>query len=166
MNFAHGSSANNIKFKYPKAPLYLPSEDWGWTKCPDVEGGIPENKTECTQVITVNVGDIVEIRIVGAENMTSAYRRYMWTYHTAHLHGGDVYVINLGYPKVENNIIVGLNEDIKCLNEGCTKHEWNEAAILQEKDFVAPVRKNTVLIPAMGKREINKIYSLENYSNV
>ena len=150
MNFAHGSSINNIKFKYPKAPLYLPFKDWGFTKCP--EGGIPEDPTSCTQVITANVGDIVEIRVVGAENMNSSYRRYMWTYHTAHLHGGSLYVINLEYPKVENNIIIGLNEDIKCLNDACTKHEWNEEAILQEKDFVAPVRKNTFLIPAMGKR--------------
>jgi hypothetical protein len=34
-NFAHGSSINNIKFKYPKVPLYHDEKLWGFTNCPE-----------------------------------------------------------------------------------------------------------------------------------
>ena len=155
-NFAHGSSVNNIKFKYTHAPLYLPYDQVGWTECAEGDGGIPENQTSCTNVVTVNVGDVVEMRLIGAENPKSKYRRYMWTYHTVHLHGNELYVLKVGYPKVENDIITGLNENIKCLNPACTKHAWNEEGVLQKEDFISPVRKNTILIPAMG----NNIFRL------
>lgn len=42
-NFAHGSSINNIKFMYPKTPLYHPESEWGITECPE---GIPEVGTQ------------------------------------------------------------------------------------------------------------------------
>ena len=150
-NFAHGSSINNIKFKYTKAPLYLPREQVGFSECAAGDGGIPEEPTACTNVVTVNVGDVVEMRLIGAEHPDSKYRRYMWTFHTVHLHGNELYVLKIGYPKVVNNTIIGLNENIECLNSACTKHGWNENGLLHEQDFQSPVQKNTILIPAMGK---------------
>ena len=97
------------------------------------------------------------MRLIGAEHPDSKYRRYMWTYHTVHLHGNELYVLKIGYPKVENNIIRGLNENIRCLNSACTKHGWNENGLLQQNDFESPVRKNTILIPAMGRSIIYNI---------
>ena len=104
-NFAHGSSINNIKFKYTTAPLYLPENQTGFSTCESGDGGIPEDPASCTNVVTVNVGDVVEMRLIGAEHPNSTYRRYMWTYHTVHLHGNELYILKIGYPKVENNII-------------------------------------------------------------
>ena len=46
-NFAHGSSINNIKFMYPKTPLYHPESEWGITECPE---GIPEVGTKVKSV--------------------------------------------------------------------------------------------------------------------
>jgi len=59
MNFAHGSSINNVKFKYPTNPLYHDEQDWGWYTCPDK---IPDQGATCTQVMDVKLGDLVEMR--------------------------------------------------------------------------------------------------------
>ena len=59
MNFAKGSSINNVKFKYPTNPLYHNKDRWGWTKCPEK---IPDEGAFCTQVMDIEVGDLVELR--------------------------------------------------------------------------------------------------------
>ena len=46
----------------------------------------------------VEVGDLVELRLVGAENIESEARRLMWTYHTFHLHGYNFNVMSMGFP--------------------------------------------------------------------
>ena len=60
LNFAHGSSINNVKFKYPTNPLYHKEQDWGITKCPKQ---IPNDGISCTQMMNVDLGDLVELRL-------------------------------------------------------------------------------------------------------
>ena len=60
MNFAHGSSLNNVKFKYPTNPLYHEEQDWGITTCPKQ---IPADGISCTQMMNVDLGDLVELRL-------------------------------------------------------------------------------------------------------
>ena len=49
-------------------------------------------------MLEANLGDIIEIRFVGAENPRVDNRRLMWTYHTAHLHGYDMFLLDMGFP--------------------------------------------------------------------
>ena len=44
------------------------------------------------------MGDLVELRLIGAENTESEARRLMWTYHTFHLHGYNFNVMSMGFP--------------------------------------------------------------------
>ena len=46
----------------------------------------------------VELGDLVELRLIGAENTESEARRLMWTYHTFHLHGYNFNVMSMGFP--------------------------------------------------------------------
>ena len=78
-----------MKFEYPQNPLYHDPHQWNMTSCPDE---IPEEGVKCTQVLTVELGDLVELRLVGAENPGNEFRRFMWTYHTFHLHGYNFHV--------------------------------------------------------------------------
>ena len=59
---------------------------------------MPPKGEHCTQVLEANLGDIIEIRFVGAENPRVDNRRLMWTYHTAHLHGYDMFLLDMGFP--------------------------------------------------------------------
>ena len=124
-NFAVGSSINNIKFKYPTEPLYhgdssfvpcpehhsnVPEKGlWTrllilsrfWIPIPISNYKLIFNiilnaRQACTQILKVKLGDIVEIRFVGAENPRVHRRRLMWTYHTAHLHGHDMFLLDMG----------------------------------------------------------------------
>ena len=95
-NFAFGSSINNMKFEYPQNPLYHDSHQWNMISCPD---NIPEEGVKCNQVLTVELGDLVELRLVGAENPENEFRRFMWTYHTFHLHGYNFHVQSRGQEK-------------------------------------------------------------------
>lgn len=148
-NFAHGSSINNIKFTYPKTPFYHPESEWGITECPE---GIPEIGTKCTQIMDVELGDLVELRLIGAENTESEARRLMWTYHTFHLHGYNFNVMSMGFPITDDEgRIIDINPNMKCLNPSCTVHEWNETALeLGRMSSSHHVSKNTLLIPAQG----------------
>ena len=49
-NFAIGSSINNIKFAYPKAPFYHSDSQIGITPCPVHHSEVPTEGTRCTQV--------------------------------------------------------------------------------------------------------------------
>ena len=67
----------------------------------------------------VELGDLVELRLIGAENTESEARRLMWTYHTFHLHGYNFNVMSMGFPitndegKVQiNGLIADIFEDI------------------------------------------------------
>ena len=44
-----------------------------------------------------------QIRFVGAENPRADRRRLMWTYHTAHLHGHDMFLLSMGQSLEFNN---------------------------------------------------------------
>ena len=54
-----------MKFEYPQNPFYPAPNQWNMISCPD---DIPEEGVKCTQVLTVELGDLVELRLVGAEN--------------------------------------------------------------------------------------------------
>lgn len=149
-NFAHGSSINNIKFQYPEVPLYHDPSLWGMKVCPDTND-VPVSGLKCTQVMTAEVGDLVELRLIGAESPTNEARRLMWTYHTVHIHGNDYYLTNMGFPETfANGSIAGINKNLECLNEACTKHKWNEAALEKEEIQGHFISKNTLLLPAQG----------------
>ena len=75
-------SINNIKFKYPKAPFYHDESDIDLVECPEHHSLVPPEGLECTQILEAELGDIIEIRFVGAENPRADRRRLMWTYHT------------------------------------------------------------------------------------
>lgn len=150
-NFAVGSSINNIKFKYPSAPFYHSEEEIGLKRCPEHHSLVPPKGEHCTQVLEANLGDIIEIRFVGAENPRVDNRRLMWTYHTAHLHGYDMFLLDMGFPVTnKTGQIMKMNSVLSCQNEACTVHEWNEKKILKENAFDRPIMKNTILLPAQG----------------
>ena len=93
---------------------------------------VPPKGEHCTQVLEANLGDIIEIRFVGAENPRVDKRRLMWTYHTAHLHGYDMFLLDMGFPVTnKTGQIMKMNSVLSCQNEACTVHEWNEKKILK-----------------------------------
>ena len=94
-NFAFGSSINNMKFEYPQNPLYHDSHQWNMISCPD---DIPEEGVKCTQVLTVELGDLVELRLVGAENPENKISK-VHVDHTFHLHGYNFHVQSRGQEK-------------------------------------------------------------------
>jgi len=150
-NFAHGSSINNMKFQYPKVPLYHDPSLWDMVECPENAAEVPVEGLKCTQVLTAEVGDLVEIRFIGAETPQNKARRWMWTYHTAHLHGNEFYLMDMGFPKTfENGSIADINENLKCLNDACTAHEWNEEVLKERRIRSENIAKNTLMLPAQG----------------
>ncbi|CBY11575.1 unnamed protein product [Oikopleura dioica] len=127
-NFAVGSSINNIKFKYPNRPLY--------------EGA--KYLEEC------EFESLYDVPTEGAE-CTADRRRLMWTYHTAHLHGHDMFLIDMGFPETyKNGSIKSMSKFLKCDNPACTMHQWKEDKIAKRVNFDRPIQKNTILLPAQG----------------
>ena len=63
--------------------------------CPD---DIPEEGVKCTQVLTVELGDLVELRLVGAENPENKISK-VHVDHTFHLHGYNFHVQSRGQEK-------------------------------------------------------------------
>ena len=46
------------------------------------------------------------------------------------MHGNDFFLMNMGFPETfKNGSIKGINNNLKCLDDACSKHEWNEEAI-------------------------------------
>ena len=129
-----------MKFEYPANPLYHNQDQWNMIPCPKE---IPEEGVKCTQVLTVDLGDLVELRFVGAENPENEFRRFMWTYHTVHLHGFNFRVQSIGHPVTDGNgNIIDINSNLKCANPSCTKHLWNETALADDvKDNIKPISK-------------------------
>jgi len=60
----------------------------------------------------VELGDLVELRLIGAENTESEARRLMWTYHTFHLHGYNFNVMSMGFPITDDEGKVQINTQI------------------------------------------------------
>lgn len=60
----------------------------------------------------VELGDLVELRLIGAENTESEARRLMWTYHTFHLHGYNFNVMSMGFPITDDEGKVPINRKI------------------------------------------------------
>ena len=60
----------------------------------------------------VELGDLVELRLIGAENTESEARRLMWTYHTFHLHGYNFNVMSMGFPITDDQGKVRINRKI------------------------------------------------------
>ena len=151
LNFSHGSAINNMRFKYPKVPLYHDPVSWEFVECPEM-GDVPPEGIQCTQVLTAEVGELIELRLVGTEHPDS-WRRKLRTYHTVHLHSHDFYLMSMGFPQLfDNGTIAGLNENLHCVNSACTVHEWNEEALQealqnQRDDHIA---KNTLMLPSQG----------------
>ena len=105
-NFAHGSAVNNMKFVYPAVPLYHAEDLWEIIECPKTEN-VPLEGTTCTQIITAEVGELVELRIV----VTEVNSGQPWTYHTIHIHGNDAVFYRtdlLLYHKIGNMVIFWL----------------------------------------------------------
>ena len=48
---------------------------------------------ECTQILTAEVGDLVELRIVSIVSKDASSLR---TFHTWHIHGNEVFIYNIG----------------------------------------------------------------------
>ena len=75
----------------------------------------------------------------------------MWTYHTVHMHGADFFLTNIGFPETyANGTIKDINSNLNCLNEQCTKQQWNEEALNREEVRGHFIAKNTLLLPAQG----------------
>ena len=79
---------------------------------------MPPKGEHCTQVLEANLGDIIEIRFVGAENPRVDNRRLMWTYHTAHLHGYDMFLLDMGFP------VTNKTGQIMKMNSGAFHFSW------------------------------------------
>ena len=113
----------------------------------------------CCQTLTAEVGELVELRFIGAESPNALSRRLMWTYHTVHMHGQDFYLTNMGFPQTfPNGTIKDISKNLRCLNDQCTKHWWDEEALKRDEvkgDFIA---KNTLLLPAQGNYIILQYY--------
>ena len=63
----------------------------------------------------------------------------------------EFFVTNMGFPKqFSNGTISGMNENIKCLNEACTTHIWDEKALRDEETNSDYIMKNTILLPPEG----------------
>ena len=146
-NFARNSGINNIKFVYPTSPMVNPRDEWGWITCPEV---IPDEGATCTHVVNVDLGEVVEIRIVNTNNMNDPHR----TYHTVHLHGYEFYVTHVGFPVLENGQInVGTEnvaKGIRCVDEKCVSHDWNETELESSRVKSPFIRRNTILMASQG----------------
>ena len=57
----------------------------------------------------------------------------------------------LGFPKMDKSgKIVDISEDVTCMNDACTEHEWNEINLKQKRIEGPLLGKNTLLIPTQG----------------
>merc|ERR1712062_266816 len=119
----------------------------GWITCPEV---IPDEGATCTHVVNVDLGEVVEMRIVNTNNMNDPHR----TYHTVHLHGYEFYVTHVGFPVLENGKInVGTEnvaKGITCVDEKCVSHDWNETELESSRVKSPFIRRNTILMASQG----------------
>ena len=71
------------------------------------------------------MGDLVELRLIGAENTESEARRLMWTYHTFHLHGYNFNVMSMGFPITDDQGTVLTGQYLYC--RFCSKNNMSHS---------------------------------------
>ncbi|CAG5111667.1 Oidioi.mRNA.OKI2018_I69.chr2.g5947.t1.cds [Oikopleura dioica] len=129
-NLARGSSVNGIKFAYPSRPFFDGINEENITPCTDEVLGEDGNKT-CTQMITVQKDQIIELRISAAHEITNPLSPYEWTYHALHLHGYEFFVQDVGFPRLDDHgKIVGLHGAMTCEGgSSCPRVQYTESIL-------------------------------------
>ncbi|XP_065201897.1 uncharacterized protein LOC135832526 isoform X2 [Planococcus citri] len=142
------ANVNNITFTYPPSPLISQIADvpkeilCNGEKLPsdcDKENG---NTCQCTHVIDINVGSVVELILVHQEKNAKHG-------HIFHLHGHKFYI--LGRRKLDSSITV---DEIKDLDA---------AGKLIDRNVENPPKKDTLIIPPAGMAVIRFVADNPGY---
>ena len=155
-NNAVKANMNGATFKLPTvSALTQPSQVTN--KCSDPQSGCGVEMTyECVNSIDVELGDVVQLNLVGDK-----FDPVVLVHHPIHLHGYHFHVLKLGYrPTDENMAFMGINPDFDCQyggaggNKVCNNATWSNPSwfggnIPNIDPRYAPL-KDTITVPAGG----------------
>ncbi|XP_048577660.1 LOW QUALITY PROTEIN: L-ascorbate oxidase [Nematostella vectensis] len=136
--FPIGSSVNARRFISPRAPLFQDPDTWGLTDCAKA---CSDEGCWCTHVVELPPGKTIHLVLNSYNNAKSA----------VHVHGHSFQVLKIGYPMQNETTgqILGINPDITCDNDFCSRQRWS-AGQPKDLNFDNPPLKDTVVVPSFG----------------
>ncbi|XP_033743268.1 L-ascorbate oxidase-like isoform X2 [Pecten maximus] len=142
------TSVNGKRFVRPSVPLQLlPQGNGTHIACDAVEC---RDLCDCTNIVKLGINNTIQLVLLNMDTSRAGLS------HGIHIHGHQVHVLKVGYPKYDNSTgrITEQNADILCDTPVCNNASWQNSSWaggnLPEANLVNPALKDTVLLPRQG----------------